>query len=315
MNIRVIVNVASKSEASRRTFDSISCALLVAGLAVIGISARAQAPTDSQSKPKFDVTSVKPCASHTVPGTNGGTTSRGRVAYNCQTLVSYVRSAYGPQDGTRSGPMNIEGGPAWVNGDLYEITAKAEKPQSFGATAGPMMQALLEDRFKLKIHRETRQVPVYLLGLTKAGLRLPAAKVECFTMNADVPFPRPKAGQPLPPFCGMGKMNRDGIEVHGSTMAEFCVALSNTPLQLDRRKFIDKTGITGRFDFDLKFPVADSGVAADERAPGASQTPRHPAEDFIRLQGALSKVGLQLTSAKGPDEFLVIDHAEHPTPN
>ena len=85
-------------------------------------------------------------------------------------------------------------------------------------------------------------------------------------------------------------------------MAEFCVALANTPLRiLDRRKFVDKTGITGRFDSDLKFPEA----LTEGESP----------DDLDRLQDARSKVGLQLKSEKGQDEFIVIDHAERPTAN
>ena len=206
------------------------------------------------TKPQFEVASVKPCDPHTVRGTNAGTTSPGRVAYNCQNLMTYIRNAYGTWgsggDAPASDPVNIVGGPAWINSERYQITAKAEGSPRSGTTAGPMMQALLEDRFKLKIHRETREVPVYALVVTKGGLKLPSSKVECWTMAAC----RPKDGQPLA-LCGWGQRTKDGVEVHGSTMADFCVALAHTPLRImERRKFVDKTGIKGRFDFDLKFP-------------------------------------------------------------
>jgi len=90
-------------------------------------------------------------------------------------------------------------------------------------------------------------------------------------------------------------------------MADFCVALNKMPLPLgmERRKFVDKTGITGRFDFDLKFPAE---LTAGESAPWLTG-------DFVGLQDALSKVGLELKSEKGQDDFIVIDHAEPPTPN
>jgi uncharacterized protein (TIGR03435 family) len=269
------------------------------------------------AKPQFEIASVKPCDPHTVPGRNGGSTSPGRVAYNCTNLMNYIRNAYGSwgngSDRPAVGPFNIVGGPAWINSELYEITAKAEGSPRAGTTAGPMMQALLEDRFKLKIHRETREVPVYALLLTKAGMKLPAAKVECWAMDLGRPFSPPKEGQPPPPRCGYGKRTKDGVEVHGSTMAEFCVALAHTPLRLlERRKFVDKTGITGRFDFDLKFP---DELAEGEGAPGATQMPRSPTDDLVHLQDALAKVGLQLKLEKGQDEFIVIDHAERPTAN
>jgi uncharacterized protein (TIGR03435 family) len=217
--------------------------------------------------------------------------------------MSYIRTAYGTwgngSDRPAVGPFNIVGGPAWVNSELYQIDAKAEGAPRPGTTAGPMMQALLEDRFKLKIHRETREVLVYALVVTKGGLKFPAAKMECRVVEIGRrPMP-PKEGEPLPQRCGYGQRTKDGIEVHGSTMADFCVALAHTPLRMERRKFVDKTGIAGRFDFDLKFP-AELTEAAD---------------DLDLLQGALSRVGLQLKSEKGQDEFIVIDHVERPTAN
>jgi uncharacterized protein (TIGR03435 family) len=260
----------------------------------------------STAKPKFDVASVKPCDPHVVPGTNGGSTGRGRVTYNCQPLMNYIRSAYGRwangQFVRGNIPINIEGGPAWVNADLYQIAAKAEGEANVGTTAGPMMQALLEERFKLKIHRETREGPVYALVVSKSGLRLPAAKVACFAQNPGQPRPPLQPGQTPPPFCGWGREYGDRIEVLGSTMADFCLALSFIPMQLDHRKIIDKTGIAGQFDFDLKFPSDDS-------------TAHDPAADLARLQGALRTAGLQLVQAKGPYEFLIIDHVERPTAN
>jgi uncharacterized protein (TIGR03435 family) len=255
---------------------------------------------------QFDVVSVKPCDPHIPVGTNAGSTAPGRVDYNCQTLMNYIRTAYGTfgngSNRPSVGPFNIAGGPAWVDSELYRITATAEGSPSSGTTAGPMMQALLEDRFKLKIHRETREVQVYALIVSKGGVKLPAAKTECWTPDLGRKFTPPKEGQPPPQRCGMGERTRDGVEIRGATMAEFCVALAHTPLRItERRKFVDKTGIAGRFDFDLKFP--------SDLAEGSQ------VDDLVRLEEALAKVGLQLKSEKGQDEFIVIDHVERPTAN
>jgi uncharacterized protein (TIGR03435 family) len=266
-------------------------------------------PSWAQStKPQFEVASVKPCDPHVPRSTNAGTISQGRVDYNCENLMNYIRNAYGTwANGSgrpAPGPFNIVGGPSWINNDLYQINAKAEGSPKPGTMDGPMMQALLEDRFKLKIHRETREVPVYALVVTKGGLKLPAAKVECWAIDVGRRPTPPQEGQPPPPRCGHGQKTKDGFEVHGSTMADFCVALAHTPLRIaERRKFLDKTGIAGRFDFDLKFP--------DELTEGGSI----PGDDLDRLQDALAKVGLQLKSEKGQDEFIVIDRAERPTAN
>jgi uncharacterized protein (TIGR03435 family) len=257
------------------------------------------------TRPQFDVASVKPCDPHGFVGKFGGTSARGQVNFNCQTLMNYVRTAYGrwgnPTGGPKTDPINIVGGPTWIDKDRFAITAKSDSAPSVAATNGPMRQALLEERFKLKIHKETREVPVYALVSAKARLKLPAAKAACITLDPDHPFPRPKEGDPHPEGCGRGRMTKEGIEVHGSTMAEFCQALTHTPFNFpDRRKFVDQTGIAGRFDFDLKFPDDDPDTVPD---------------DFLRLQWALQKVGLQITSAKATDEFIVIDHAERPTAN
>jgi uncharacterized protein (TIGR03435 family) len=303
-----------KTKPSRLALDAILCAMFFVVGSVPSGAQPSSVPQPSD-KPQFEVASVKPCDSHSVVGTNAGTTSPGRVAYNCQNLMNYIRTAYGTwgsgSDRPAVGPFNIVGGPAWINTELYQINAKSEGSARRGTTAGPMMQALLEDRFKLKIHRETREVPVYALVLTKAGLKLPAAKVECWAMDFGRPFTPPKEGQPPPQRCGFGQRTKDGVEVHGSTMTEFCVALAHTPLRIERRKFVDKTGITGRFDFDLKFP---DELTEGESAPEATQT-RYPTDDLVRLQDALYKVGLQLKSEKGQDEFIVIDRAERPTAN
>jgi len=194
---------------------------------------------------------------------------------------------------------------------MYQIDAKAEGEASVGLTAGPMMQSLLEDRFKLKIHRETREGPAFALVAAKGGLRLPAAKVACFVQNPGQPRPPLQPGQTPPPLCGWGRQTGDGIAVHGSTMEDFCLALSGLPLRLDRRKIVDKTGVKGQFDFDLKFPPEDPGLDGE---PGARSAP-DPAADLARLQGALRGAGLQLVQAKAPYEFLVIDHVERPSAN
>lgn len=254
---------------------------------------------------RFEVASVKACDPHTVPGTNAGGGSPGRVDFTCQSLMTYIRQAYGVwgngSDRPAEGPFNIVGGPAWMesNRDLYKITATYESSVRPGASQGPMMQALLEDRFKLKIHRETREVPVYALVASKSGVKLPAAKTECWSLYLGRRPAPPKDGQPVA-VCGHGQMTKDGVEVHGSSMADFCVALAHVPLRIvDRRKFVDRTGVAGRFDFDLKFPD-----------PAGDQF-----DDLVRLQEALARFGLQLKSEKGQDEFIVIDHVERPTAN
>lgn len=158
-----ILRLKGKTKPSRLALSAIPCAIFFVVGCVPSWAQSSSAPQPS-TKPQFEVASVKACDSHSFVGTNAGTTSPGRVAYNCQNLMNYIRTAYGTWgnggDRPAVGPFNIVGGPAWINSDLYQITAKAESSPRRGTTAGPMMQALLEDRFKLKIHKETREVPV-----------------------------------------------------------------------------------------------------------------------------------------------------------
>ena len=256
-----------------------------------------------QPKPKFDVASVKPCGANEPRTTNMGTTSPGRVHFNCVSLMTYVRQAYGFYSNGRwnefAHALKIEGGPAWVNTAEFRIDATADGVTNPAVLDGPMMQSLLEDRFKLKLHRETRELPVYALVVTKGGLKAPPAKVACFAPGSGRPTWRPGVDEP-PPFCGAGKDVKGGLEIHGATLAEFCLAAWRSAI-LDRN-IIDRTGIAGRFDFDLRWPSEDE----DMRTPDAR---------LYRLQGALSRLGLRLVDTKGPGDFIVIDHAERPTAN
>jgi uncharacterized protein (TIGR03435 family) len=270
----------------------------------------------SKAAPKFEVASVKPCDPHTPRTTFGGSTSPGRVAYTCQSLETYVRQAYvmlpNGVENRQGWIVKIEGGPSWINSDLFQIDAKAEDGTSGGGVMGAMMRSLLEDRFKLKAHSETREVAVYALTVAKSGLKLPKAKIPCFVMGSGPPTWQ--RGETPPPFCGNGRVKPDGLEVHGSTMADFCLAVSGRlPFPLDR-KLIDKTGIAGNFDFDLKWFDDDLSPTPGDGAAG-SPLDRMITKNLALLEAALRRVGLQLTPTKGPGEFLVIDHAERPTPN
>ncbi len=204
--------------------------------------------------------------------------------------------------------VKIEGGPDWVRRDLYSVNAKAPAGADPGSIGGAMMQSLLEDRFKVKVHRETRQAPVYALEVMKSKLRLPAAKVPCYVPG---PGPRPwKPDETPPPFCGYGKQTKNGLEVHGATMADFALTITaRIPLALEPRLLVDRTGVAGRFDFDLIW--SDDPEQREAGAAGAFD----PNRDYPRLQEALRRVGLQLVPAKGPAEFLVIDHADRPAGN
>jgi len=217
----------------------------------------------------------------------------------------------------------IEKGPAWINSDRYTIEAKPEGTPSQGTMLGPMMQALLEERFKLKIHTETREVPVYNLVVTKGGPRLTMSRPgSCLSFDIEHPLPPPKPGQSLPPICGMARIANMGFEMYGATMPELGVQLSRGL----GRDIIDKTGIAGTYDIQVALEPGAAGVFSPPPPPppppggGGSQQPApdnqpDTTDSFLVAQAIAQKLGLRLDSAKGPGPVLFIDHVEKPSEN
>src|SRR5262249_25279795 len=122
--------------------------------------------------PKFEVASIRPCTENLAPGMRSGgggplSTSPGHLSVNCQTVKGLIQAAYVIfATGSRRSldtlqSTTIEGGPDWITTERYTIEAKAEGEPTSVVMHGPMLQALLEDRFKLRIRHETRDVPVY----------------------------------------------------------------------------------------------------------------------------------------------------------
>jgi uncharacterized protein (TIGR03435 family) len=248
----------------------------------------------------------------------GYPSSVGRLNTGCLALAdpdntgliqrAYVRFADGHPHWP--GIVTIKGGPAWIYSELYDINAKAEGNPNEDMMRGPMMQALLEDRFQLKIHRETREVPVYSLTVAQSGSQLrPFAEGSCTPMPLTVPMPELAPGQE---YCKVKvglSTGKPVVDAQGSTLAEFSQLLN---LVLDR-PVIDKTGITGKFDIRLEFGINEA-------------TPRFlPGGDLARFAeaasnstgpsvfSAIQELGLKLEPTQGSRDFLVIDHVERPT--
>jgi uncharacterized protein (TIGR03435 family) len=195
-----------------------------------------------------------------------------------------------------------EGGPSWIRSDQYTINAKAEGTPSIEMMQGPMLQALLEDRFNLKIHHETREVPVYLLTVAKGGSKLQRFKEgSCTRVSlAAFPPPPPAPGEKRCPWGSTRKGPNKVVEAQGITIEEFAKVF------LGLRPVIDKTGIAGLFDFH--FEVADRRLTADPATP--SDEPLGPS-----ISTVLEQLGLKLESSHGPGQFLVIDSVDRPTEN
>lgn len=223
--------------------------------------------------------------------------SPGRFS-RCGSLANFIQIAYAPSGQLPGHPhrkLLIMGGPPWVGSfnDLYDINAKAGGPALSAQTEGPMLQMLLESRFQLRLHRETRQQPVYYLTRVRQGRGLKAIGEDACLAAAKCPA-----------ISIDGNGPNTSMEIHGETMEEFAITLS-----LQGRPVIDKTGLIGLYDIHLKYP----NLKYPNDEPSADARNRTWGEAiFDALQ---SQVGLKLVSATGPVEVLVIDHAERPSAN
>jgi uncharacterized protein (TIGR03435 family) len=280
---------------------------IVLAMVVIAVAA-AQVPAQ---RPKWEAVSIKPCAPNSP---NHGSFSLGRLTLECQNVRFLVQAAYllWAKDGAAAFPgainIPIEGGPAWINSALYTITGKAEDAVKPGVMQGPMLQALLENRFKLRLHWETRDVPVYVLTVGKGGEKLhPFKEGSCTRVTMD-PANGPQT--PPPPKTGekrcLGSNRRSELnpvmmtfQAEGISVDQF-----SRMLALDR-PVINKTGVNGLFDFHLEYanPTLSAAAQQADVATGPS------------IFTVVEQLGLKLEGGKGPGQFLVIDSIERPTEN
>jgi uncharacterized protein (TIGR03435 family) len=263
-------------------------------LLIISIALLPTSSTMSQGRsptPKFGVTSVKECKSgDAVPPSSS---SPGRLSLGCWNPRTAIQQAYDVFASGKADPLNptiplmpIEGLPAWVDSARYSIDAMTEHPQSAAMMRGPMMQALLEDRFHLKAHRESRPGSVYLMTVAKGGLKLKPTKD-----GSCLPFDFSEAFKPVTVL--------DILGVRLSTFAKL--------LHPDGNPVIDRTGLTGAFDIHLEW-----GQDQPDPAGGAAIDPAPPTSAIIATR---EQLGLELSPAKGTREVLVVDHLERPSGN
>jgi uncharacterized protein (TIGR03435 family) len=284
-----------------------------------GLRAAAQNPGSNAEVPTFEVASIK--ANKSGDGRSFlGSPPGGRFSATNMPLRGLIAFAYGTPQPLPN--FRIIGGPSWIDSDRFDINAKASTEFQPGM-GGPspqlslMLRALLAERFKLVVHNESRELPVYDLVMARndarPGPQLRRSEVDCAALLASrrgggAPPPPPQPGERLQ--CGM--MASPASIVGGSVnMAQFATLLA----RMVNRTVVDKTGLTGNFDINLTFtpdqPARVPGASPDQpiRVNGVDIDPNGPSL-FTALQ---EQLGLKLESQKGPVDVVVIDSVDHPT--
>lgn len=265
-----------------------------------------------QTTPRFEVASIRQNTSTDIRRLFGfQTLPGGTLSIRNVSLRMIIAAAYSVP--VLNNDAFLTGAPAWTNMERYDIDAKAPAgaiPAGMPEAArdrrmNAMLQSLLADRYKLAIHRETKELPVYELVVLKTGLRLPIAKKS----EKDCPEVSTRENNCHHLSGGQG----GGIQGNTITMAElvdFLKVWTDRPL-------IDKTGVTGLYDIDVKqgwVPMRGRPAPPPGQPPSAEDLafadPTRPT-----LNAVLGTIGLKLEPAKGPVEILVVDHIEHPSEN
>jgi len=282
--------------------------LLVAGAAL--------AQNASQSL-EFEVASVKlaaPQMGGTFVGVRGGpgTQDSTRITYVNESLRNLLTEAYAVRDYQVSGPD-------WIDAQRFDIVAKVAE----GATKDQvrvMLQTLLANRFKAVLHHETRDFPIFELTVAKSGSKLkPSSSVPPVATDGKGPNPIGSDGFPQLPSGATGMMGamHNGVNrlIAGKQTLE---ALAKVLENEVGTRVVDRTGLTGTYDFNLDY-VRDQGRAIGQfrglppgTAPAADDSGGAPA-----LSTALQEqLGLKLEKAKGPLDVIVVDTANKtPTDN
>jgi bla regulator protein blaR1 len=269
-------------------------------------AARAQTATPDIQIPRLEVVSVK---SNTSSGTFVAMQVQpgGRITITNAPVRLMIRTAYGLQD------SHIVGGPDWIKFDRFDVMARAE-----GNPTQPQLQLLLRtilaQRFNLMVHNETRELPVYALTLARSDKRLgPKLRPSALDCSAVRNGPPPSSSLPavLARECGFRGLPGT-VTARGVSLGALAASLSGNPAV--NRIVLDRTGLTGDFDIDLTF-TPDQMPAGPMRDPNGAELPPIDPNGPSVFTALQEQLGLKLELRKAPVEVLVIDRAEHPTPD
>ena len=288
-----------------------AAALVMSALALSVSRPHAQTPAqapDPHESYVYEAASVKP--NKTAP--QGSSIRRfpgGRLQATNMPLRALITFAYQLQ------PFQLVGDPGWLRTETFDIVAKMEgdpPPVMPGQGPDPHMVAmrnLLADRFKLTVHRETREMDIYALVIARPDGK-PGPALKPTTQDCEAMMDAAKRGKLPPPpgpndpiMCGTrGSPGR--IQVGGMPLVSFANMLSGRV----QRTVVDRTGLAGAWDFEINFAPESAPIQAP---PGVELPPGDPTAPslFTAIQ---EQLGLRLQSTKGPVEVLVVDRIEQP---
>jgi uncharacterized protein (TIGR03435 family) len=265
--------------------------LVCGGLALTSLSARGRAQNAAPAR--FEVESIRRNVSD---GPSFLATKGDRFSATNFPLRLLILNAFQVQ------PNQLIGSPGWLE-EHYDIIAKSPETLT-PVRQREMIRALLTDRFMLVTHTETRELPIYTLVVARPdgrlGPRMSVSKNDCAGEG------RPIVPPPRPPVCNWlgspGSMTSGGIRI--GTLVEM---LSRNV----GRQVVDRTGLTGFYDFELTF---NPGTPLPAPPPPGAPPPPSIDPDAPNLFTALQEqLGLKLDAGRGPVEVLVIDRIERPT--
>jgi uncharacterized protein (TIGR03435 family) len=256
--------VSEEKNRSRRIM--IACARIAVGGVLFGVASSAQ------ERLGFEIASIKPIQGFV---NARGNASGPRITLSGYALEGLIMDAYHVES------WQLSGGPAWRDTDPFEIIAKAPGDASpTPVQVREMLRSLLEERFKLKVHRETKAGPVYALVVEKNGPQLKKSTASDLSYSAGGPG-------------GVVKL------IFKKVSMNFFANQLASQAKLGR-PVLDRTGLAGEWDFELTF------------VQGAASPNSDLPDLFIALR---EQLGLKLKSQKGPVEKLIIDRAERPSAN
>lgn len=284
-------------------------------------------PAAAGGKKSFDVASVKPTRTFgrgsSFPLDDGDAYVPGGRLSASFALWFYIRFAYKIAGSDQERAAAVAHLPEWVDRDLFVIEARAEGNRTKDQMR-LMMQSLLADRFKLRVHFETKEVPVLALTLVKPGTLGPKLLPHeqgspCADSYTRSPAP-PSGGSPpevFPPNCNTQEawVRNEVYQVGGrnSTMpslANSIYVLGSRAGEVDK-PVVDRTGLAGKFDYTIVYTPGENGSPGP---PDPSALPPDP-HGTPFLDAVRQQLGLRLEPSKGPIRSLVIDHVEKPSPN